>query len=89
MDNYRELAHVPRVGLGCLLPVEVVCFLLFDLHLVKQNNTWIMVGTQQPNFAAALCVQSMFPANFAVAYLCQDKAVPEAFVTDLRAGVSK
>ena len=46
-----------------------------------------MVDTHQPGFAAALCVQSMFPVNIVVAYLFEDKAVPEAIVTDLRASV--
>ena len=71
------------------LPVEIVCFLLCHLNLVKKNSTWIiMVATQQPDFAAALCVQSIFLVNIDVAYLSEDRAVPEAFVTDLRAGVS-
>ena len=47
-----------------------------------------MVATQQPDFAAALCAQSMFPVNIALAYLSENKAVPEAFVSDLTAGVS-
>ena len=70
------------------LPVEIVCFWLCHLNLVKQNSTWIMFATQQPDFAAALCVQSMFPANIAVAYLSEDIAVPEAFVSNLSAVVS-
>ena len=48
-----------------------------------------MVATQQPEFAAALCVQHMFPVDIVVPYLSEDKALPEAFVTDLRAGLSK
>ena len=56
--------------------------------LVKHNNTWIMVATQQPASAAVLSVHSMFPVNIAVRYLSKDKAVPEAFVTDLSAAVS-
>ena len=71
-----------------VLPVEIVCFLLCHVNLVKLDNTWIMVATQQPDFAAALCVQSMFPVNIPVVYLSEDKAVPEAFVTDPRASVS-
>ena len=47
-----------------------------------------MVATQQPMFAVALCVQSVFPVNITVAYLSEDKAVPEAFGTNQRAGVS-
>ena len=47
-----------------------------------------MVTTQQPDFATALCVQSMFPVNIDAAYLSADKPGPEAFVTDLRAGAS-
>ena len=49
-------------------------------YLVKQNSMCIMVATQQPDFAAALSVQSMVPINIAVAYLCEDKAVKEALV---------
>ena len=37
------------------LRVEIVFFLLCHLNLVKQNRTWIMVATQQPGFAVALC----------------------------------
>ena len=70
------------------LRVEIVYFLLCHLNLVKQNGTWIMVAKHRPEVAAAFCVQSMFPVNIAVAYLSDDKAVPKAFVTDLRAGVS-
>ena len=47
-----------------------------------------MVATQQPDFAAALSVQSMFPINTVVAYPFEDKVVPEAFVTDSRVVVS-
>ena len=66
----------------------MVCFLLCHLDLVKQNSTWIMVATQQPAFAATLSVQSMFPVNMAVAYVSEDKVVPQAFGTDPRADVS-
>ena len=68
--------------------VEIASFLLCDLVLVKQNSTWIMVATQQPDFAAVFSVQSMFLVNKAVAYLAKDKVVPDTFVTDLRADVS-
>ena len=47
-----------------------------------------MVCTQQPDFATALSIQSMFPVNIAVAYLSEEKSIPESFVTDLRAAVS-
>ena len=47
-----------------------------------------MVCTQQPDFSAALSIQSMFPVNIAVAYLSEEKSIPESFVTDLRAAVS-
>ena len=45
--------------------VEIVCFFLCHLNVVEQNSTWIMAATKQPDFAAALCVHSMFPVNFA------------------------
>ena len=47
-----------------------------------------MVCTQQPDFSAALSIQSMFPVNIVVAYLSEEKSIPESFVTDLRAAVS-
>ena len=47
-----------------------------------------MVCTQQPDFSAPLSIQSMFPVNIAVAYLSEEKSVPESFITDLRAVVS-
>ena len=47
-----------------------------------------MVCTQQPDFSAALSIQSMFPVNIAVAYLSEEKSILESFVTDLRAAVS-
>ena len=47
-----------------------------------------MVYTEQPNFAAALSIQSMFPVNITVAYLSEQKSIPESFVTDLRAAMS-
>ena len=70
------------------IPVEVFCYLLCALDLIQQNSTWVMVCTQQPNFSAALSMQSMFPVNIAVAYLSEEKSIPESFVTDLRADVS-
>ena len=39
-------------------------------------------------FSAALSIQSMFPVNIAVAYLCEEKSIPESFVTGLRVVVS-
>ena len=75
--------------LSSSVPVEIVFFLLCHLNLVTQNSTWIMVATHQPHFAAALCVQGMFPVDMAVAYLCEEKVVPKAFVTNLMAGVLK
>ena len=46
-----------------------------------------MVCTQQPDFSAALSIQSTFPVNSAVTYLPKEKSA-ESFVTDLRAAVS-
>ena len=57
------------------------------LDLIQQNSTWVMVCTQQPDFSAAPSIQSMFPINIAVAYLSEEKSIPESFVTDLRAAV--
>ena len=68
--------------------VEVFCYLLYALDLIQPNSTWVMVCTQQPDFSAALSIQSMFPVNIAVAYLSEEKSVPESFVTDLRVAVS-
>ena len=48
-----------------------------------------MVCTQQPDFSAALSIQSIFLVNIAIAYLSEEKSVHESFVTDLRAAVSK
>ena len=70
------------------IPVEVFCYLLYALDLIQQNSTWVMVCTQQPLFFAALSIQSMFPVNIAVAYLSEEKSIPESFVNDLRAAVS-
>ena len=47
-----------------------------------------MVCIQQPHFSAAPSIQSMFPMNITVAYLSQEKYIPESFVTDLRAALS-
>ena len=47
-----------------------------------------MVCTQQPDFSAALSIQSMFPVNIAVASLSEETSIPDSFVTDLRAAVS-
>ena len=46
-----------------------------------------MVCTKQPHFSAALSIQSMFPVNIALAYLSEEKSIPESFVTDLRAAL--
>ena len=69
--------------------VEVLCYLLYALDLIQQNSTWVMVCRQQPNFSAALSIQSTLPVNIAVAYLSEEKSIPQSFVTDLRAAVSK
>ena len=47
-----------------------------------------MVCTQPPKFSTTLSIHSMFPMNIAVAYLSEEKSIPESFVTDLRAAVS-
>ena len=70
------------------IPVEVFYYLLYALDLIQPNSTWVMVCTQQPDFSAALSIQSMFPVNIAVAYLSEEKYVPASFVTYLRAAVS-
>ena len=64
------------------------CYLLDALDLIQANSRWVMVCTQQPNFSAALSIQSMFPVNIAVACLSEEKSIPESFVTNLRAAVS-
>ena len=69
--------------------VEVFCYLLYALDLIQHNSTWVMVRTRQPDFSAALSIQSMFPVMIAVAYLSEEKSIPGSFVTDLRAVVSK
>ena len=68
--------------------MEVFCYLLYALHLIKKNSTWLMVGTQQRDFSAALSIQSIFPVNLGVAYLFEEKSIPKAVVIDLRAVVS-
>ena len=65
-----------------------IFLVLCHLILVKQKSTWITGATQQPDFAAALCVQSMFPNNIVVGHLYEDKALPEVFITGPRVGVS-
>ena len=62
------------------IPVEVFCYLLYALDLIQQNSTWGSVCTQQPDFFAAVSIHSMFPVKIAVAYLCQEKSIPESFV---------
>ena len=69
-------------------PIEVFCHLLYALDLIPPNSTWVMVCTQQPHFSTALSIQSMFPVNIAVAWLSEEKSVPESFVTNLTAVVS-
>ena len=83
----RYLSYI-QGPLPSAIPVEVFCYLLYALDLIQQNSTWVMVCTPQPDFSAALSIQSMFPLNIAVAYLSEQKSVPESFVTDLRAAVS-
>ena len=91
---YQYFARPPRYlsyiqgTLTSAIPVEVFCYLLYALDLIRQNSTWVMVCTQQLDFCAALSIQSMFPVNIAVAYLSEEKSVPESFVTDSRAAVS-
>ena len=83
----RDLSYI-QGPLATAISVEVFCYLLHALHLIKQNSTWVMVCTRQPNFSAAVSIQSMLPVNIAVAYLSEEKSIPESFVTDLRAVVS-
>ena len=64
------------------IPVESFCYVLYALDVIQQNSTWVMVCTQQPDFAAALSIQSMFPVNIVVAYLSEEKSIPESFVAD-------
>ena len=85
LPRYLSYIQGPRTT---AIPVEVFYYLLYALDLIQQNSTWVMVCTQQPDFSAALSIQSMFPVNIAVAYLSEEKSIPESFVTDLRAVVS-
>ena len=91
---HQFFARLPRYlsyiqgPLTTATPVEVFCYLLYALDLIQQNSTWVMVCTQQPDFFATLSIQSMFPVNIAVAYLSEEKSIPESFITDLRAAVS-
>ena len=85
LPRYLSYIHGP---LTTAIPVEVFCYLLYALDLIQQNSTWVMVCTQQPDFSAALSIQSIFPVNIAVAYLSEEKSILESFVTDLRAAVS-
>ena len=78
----RNLSYI-RAPLTTAIPVEVFCYLLYALDLIQQNSTWVMVCTQQADFSAALSIQSMFRVNIAVAYLSEEKSIPESFVTDL------
>ena len=83
----RHLSYI-QGPLTAAIPVEGFCYLLYDLDLIQQNSTWVIVCTQQPDFSTALSIQSMFPVNIAVAYLSEERSIPESFVTDLRAAVS-
>ena len=83
----RYLSYI-QSPLTTVILVEVFCYLLYALDLIQQNSTWVRVCTQQPDFSAALSIHSMFPINIAVAYLSEEKSIPESFVTDLRAAVS-
>ena len=81
----RYLSYI-QGPLTTAIPVEVFCYLLYALDLIQPNSTWVMVCIQQPDFSAALFIQSMSPVN--IAYLSEEKSIPESFVTDLRAAVS-
>ena len=83
----RYLSYI-QAPLTTAIPVEVFCYLLYALDFIQPNSTWVMVLTQQPDFTAAVSIQSMFPVNIAVAYLSEEKSIPESCVTDLRAAVS-
>ena len=69
------------------IPIEVFCYLLYALDLIQQNSTWVIRCTQQPDFSAALSIQSIFPVNIAVAYLSEEKSILGSLVADLRAVV--
>ena len=83
----RYLSYI-QGPLTTAIPVKVFCYLLYALDLIQQNSTWVMVCTQQLDFSVALSIQSLFSVNIAVAYLSEEKSIPESFVTDLRAAVS-
>ena len=83
----RYLSYI-QAPLTTAIPVEVFCYLLYALDLIQQNSTWVMVCTKQPDFCAALSMQGVFPINIAVAYLSEEKSIPESFVTGLRTAVS-
>ena len=83
----RYLSYIQGT-LTTAVPIEVFCYLLDALDLIQQNSTWVMVSTQEPDFFAALSIQSMFPMKIAVAYLSEEKSIPNSFVTGLRAAVS-
>ena len=93
-SRHHFCARLPRFlsyiqgTLRSAIPVEVFYYLLYALDLIQQNSTWVMACTQQPDFCAALSIQSMFHVNIAVAYLSEEKSVSESFVIDLRAAVS-
>ena len=85
LPRYRSYIQGP---LTTAIPFEVFWYSLYAWDLIQQNSTWAMVCTQQLDFSAALPIQSMFLVNIAVAYLSEEKSIPESFVTDLRAAVS-
>ena len=88
LHAYLVTFVISRGPLTTAIPVEVFCYLLYALDLIQQNSTWVMVCTQQPDFSAALSIQSMFRVNIAIAYLSEEKSIPESFVTYLRNAMS-
>ena len=44
-----------------------------------------MFASQQPDFAAASCMQGVFPVNIAMVYVFEEEVVAEAFVGDTAA----
>ena len=66
---HRFCARLPRYlsyiqgPLTTAIPVEVFCYLVHALDLIQQNSTCVMVCTQQPDFSAAMSIQSMFPVQ--------------------------
>ena len=56
LPRYLSYIHGP---LTTAIPVEVFYYLLYALDLIQQNTTSVMVCTQQPDFFAALSIQSI------------------------------